>query len=1117
MKKRTNKLLSMLLALVLVVGLLPTTALAADMERISVTDGQPNSELPTGASWNQASSTLTLDNYNGGAIGCGTSSSGDGAVVIELKNKNTITVNESQVGLQFMNMSGGITFIGSGSLIINMNGAGEDRIGISFQTTAASYIPKLTLSDSVSVSINLTQTGDACLYGIDMGVVYDYMTDSVLTIQEGAELNITMNSGSAYETHGIRTKGTADIQGTLNITGTAATSDQNCSQWCGLSTEPDKKADCRIGENAKITVDMPKIASCGSFEDFPLAANENKAIGESEWTVSSGQKTFKKANFKATLSDNDGARYADYKYEQQSGTTPTTASYTVKHMQEKLDPLGTYEEVTADAQALTGNVGDNTAAAAKEYPGFTAKAVTQKEITEDGKTVVEIEYDRNRAYIHFDGNGADSGTMEDQEFVFGESAKPLTANAFTRTGYTFSGWSHKADGACDWTDQQALAIGEHVENDFVATIYALWEKDATPPATANYTVKHMQEKLDSTYELVNTETLTGNVGEMTNAAATEYPGFSLGGVSIEQKEITADGKTEVVIKYFRNWATIHFEPNGGTYGWYTQDFVYGQPETTLMKNTFTRPGYKFIGWNDKKDGTGTFYPDEAVVDPSELCSEKFGQTHMGYMYYAQWEEIASHPHTGTKVTGQAPTCIVEGWKDYYKCDVCGRLFEDAAYTKEISDLDYWKIGDGKLDKVPHTPGTEWKHDNTNHWHECSVCNTKVDTAAHTMKEVIDKAATETTTGQKHNECTVCGYKTAPETIPVIPSITTATVTFKIVNGTWDGKDSKDKTVTVTLTNGKGTLNTGDIPTGMKASSGYEGGKWDKTPATDVTGDATYTYTFTKKPSGGGSGGGGGSFSAPTYSITVMDSQNGKISSSDKSASKDEIIKLTVKADEGYELADLVVTDSKGQEVKLTEKNGLYTFKMPASKVQVEASFQKTAPAFADVPADAYYADAVEWAVQNGVTADKDAATFAPNLSCTRAQAVTFLWRNAGSPDPVTKENPFVDVPANAYYAEAVLWAVENGITMGVTETTFVPDTPCTRAQIVTFLWRSLKKPVVTSENPFVDVAASAYYKDAVLWAVENGVTKGVTETAFQPDAFCTRAQIVTFMYCAFNK
>ncbi len=391
------------------------------------------------------------------------------------------------------------------------------------------------------------------------------------------------------------------------------------------------------------------------------------------------------------------------------------------------------------------------------------------------------------------------------------------------------------------------------------------------------------------------------------------------------------------------------------------------------------------------------------------------------------------------------------------------FFEDAACNIAIPDLNEWKIGDGKLGKLPHTPGTEWKHDDTNHWHECSVCSNKVDTAAHTMKEVIDKAATETATGLKHSECTVCGYKTASETIPVIPPETTkATVTFKVVNGTWKDGTSDNKTVTVTLTGGKGTLDKKDIPTGMKPDSGYTGGEWNKTPATNVTGDVTYIYTFEKKSSGGGGGGssGGGSHhhhTDPEYVITIEKSSNGTVSASDKRASEGETVKLTVKADEGFELAELIVTDSRGKELKLTEKNGKYTFKMPASKVWVEAAFRQAAPIFADVAPDAYYADAVKWAVENDITSGLDEDTFAPNASCTRAQAVTFLWRAAGMPAPKSTDIPFADVAAGSYYYDAVLWAVENGITKGTSQTTFSPDLTCTRAQIVTFLYRALSK------------------------------------------------------------
>ena len=168
--------------------------------------------------------------------------------------------------------------------------------------------------------------------------------------------------------------------------------------------------------------------------------------------------------------------------------------------------------------------------------------------------------------------------------------------------------------------------------------------------------------------------------------------------------------------------------------------------------------------------------------------------------------------------------------------------------------------------------------------------------------------------------------------------------------------------------------------------------------------------------------------------------------------------------------------------------------------------------FTDVPFDAYYQSAVGWAVSHGVTGGVTETTFAPSNPCTRAQAVTFLWRAAGSPAPKSTVNPFVDMKPGAYYYDAVLWAVENGITKGTTDTTFSPNATCSRAQIVTFLWRSQKSPAAGTVNPFTDVAAGTYYNNAVLWAVKNGITGGTTATTFSPNNNCTRAQIVTFLY-----
>ncbi|MDY3281723.1 S-layer homology domain-containing protein, partial [Dysosmobacter sp.] len=271
------------------------------------------------------------------------------------------------------------------------------------------------------------------------------------------------------------------------------------------------------------------------------------------------------------------------------------------------------------------------------------------------------------------------------------------------------------------------------------------------------------------------------------------------------------------------------------------------------------------------------------------------------------------------------------------------------------------------------------------------------------------------------------------------------------------------------------------------------------------------------PSGGGGGGGGGGGSAVSENVFIEDIAHGTVTADSTSVRQGDTVTLTVQPDKGYVLSKLSIVDRNGDNVRFTEKNGVYTFVMNSSRVTVTAVFTPDGTAvadnpFVDVPADAYYTDAVLWAAGNGITGGTDATHFSPSNPCTRAQAVTFLWRAAGCPAPESSEMPFTDVAAGSYYEQAVLWAVENGITKGTTDTTFTPNAKCTRAQIVTFLWRSQGSPAAGGVNSFTDVAAGAYYADAVLWAVANGITGGTTATTFSPSNDCTRAQIVTFLY-----
>ena len=264
--------------------------------------------------------------------------------------------------------------------------------------------------------------------------------------------------------------------------------------------------------------------------------------------------------------------------------------------------------------------------------------------------------------------------------------------------------------------------------------------------------------------------------------------------------------------------------------------------------------------------------------------------------------------------------------------------------------------------------------------------------------------------------------------------------------------------------------------------------------------------------------GGGSSSA-TYPVNApAKTENGTVTISPTNASKGRMVTITVKPDSGYKLDDLTVKDKDGNELKLTDKgSGNYTFTMPAGKVDISAAFAKEVEVspFNDVSTSAYYYEAVKWTQEKGITGGIGDSLFGPDQPCTRAQIVTFLWRSAGSPEPENASR-FSDVSADSYYAKAVAWAVENGITIGTGNGRFSPDDACTRAQIVTFLFRALGKQT-DNRAEFIDVPADSYYTNAVAWAVENNITNGIGNSLFGPDQPCTRAQIVTFLYRAYQK
>ena len=349
-----------------------------------------------------------------------------------------------------------------------------------------------------------------------------------------------------------------------------------------------------------------------------------------------------------------------------------------------------------------------------------------------------------------------------------------------------------------------------------------------------------------------------------------------------------------------------------------------------------------------------------------------------------------------------------------------------------------------------------------------------------------------------------------ESVPEVVTTLTAqwtvnqyTITYDLAGGTVEGNPDTYtiETVAFTLKN----------PT----KSGYTFTGWS---GTGLDGENNMTVTIPKGSTGNRSytahwrynGGGGSGYSY--YTIKATAGAGGSISPSGSvSVREGRDQTFTITPDKGYAVANVKIDGKSIGAVKS------YTFENVRRTHTIEVIFVKTngnpqTGVFVDVATGSYYEDAVDWAVENGITKGTDNTHFSPDGICTRAQAVTFLWRAAGSPKPETRTMPFTDIPAGSYYYDAVLWAVESGITKGTSNTTFSPNMTCSRAQIVAFLWRSEKSPAAGTANPFADVKSTAYYADAVLWAVKEDITKGTTNTTFSPDADCTRAQIVTFLW-----
>ena len=513
----------------------------------------------------------------------------------------------------------------------------------------------------------------------------------------------------------------------------------------------------------------------------------------------------------------------------------------------------------------------------------------------------------------------------------------------------------------------------------------------------------------------------------------------------------ADDKQNANAIWLPNEYTIKYELNGGTAGENPPAKHIYATETQLVDPT--RENYTFGGWFTSSDFSGT-----------KITSLGAKEYTNDITLYALWTKTI-----GTDI--------------YYVCpSIADQIYTGTEWTPSIKVI---------------KNGTEITGGFTVEYSD----NTNVGTATATVKvgDIVIGTATFKITKA------VPALKITPDvaslrgngtvTLTVMGAPIEGTVNVTCNDDSINVVDNRDGTFTVTLPNETKTY------TFTAAYTAAENGNY-----TDA-GPVTCTVSVTRYVP-----------SAPGSSVSVPATANGSVTVSPSTASKGTTVTVTTKPNEGYELGSLEVLDKNGNALALKDLGGgKYSFTMPDGKVSVNASFVKASVStgFADVPANAYYADAVKWAVDKGVTNGLSANLFGPYEPCTRAQIVTFLWRAAGSPEP-KNTGSFADVSADSYYAKAVAWAVENGITSGTTDTTFSPDEACTREQAVAFLYRASGSPAVSSGSAFSDVAASAYYANAVAWAEKNGVTGGIGTGKFGTGSDCTRAQIVTFLFRAYQ-
>lgn len=761
----------------------------------------------------------------------------------------------------------------------------------------------------------------------------------------------------------------------------------------------------------------------------------------------------------------------------------------------------------------------------------------QRAVTPDEKTVT---YDAN-------GGSFKNGSDPIKQSVTAELPKA------TRAGYAFVGWFDRAAGGNKIASALDTAIHSGMQDNLNGTtLYAHWTRSFTwdfdnnldaVDADGNVIITVSAEHGSTTLNDDNTVKFNDCQGKL----STPFTLDPTQNWRVEWKEKN-QAKENML---FSSTAT---REKGMTY-----IFLY-EPSIYMGTYNDTTGGTKYINFGGpayQKDPTSNEYSVVKLENNYDKATETSLVTLSvdGEQVFAKLNTQGRYGSHGSSLTAS----------DYeqYALEKLNFTFNYLGGNRDGGDTPAWKLSNTfdyiKVtlgDDHTHTYGTTYSSDSTGHWKTCTECGANGEFSKHTggtatctakaVCETCDQSYGElgahklTKTDAKAATCTEAGNEAYWTCSGCGKYFSNENGTNEIEKDSWVLKtlghdmtktDAKEATCTEDGNNEyytcsrcggvfkdeAGTQATTVVAETLKKLghdwSNKDGicavchTKCDRVHKPGTTCSVCHKYTSYPYVPG-----------APTYPATAPAVPNGTVTVSPANASKGANVTVTVKPKEGYVLETLTVTDKNGDELKLTDKgNGKYTFTMPGSKVEVKATFMEDNSVFNffyDVPNDAFFYEAVKWAVKSGVTNGLSDTMFGPYESCTRAQIVTFLWRAAGSPEPKTASS-FADVPASAYYAKAVAWAIENGITNGMTETTFAPDATCTRGQSVTFLYRALKGTASGSTN-FTDVKSDTFYADAINWAVANNVTNGTSNTTFSPNADCTRAEIVTFLYRAYQ-